>query len=362
MADDTLIREGVEAVRAGDQVRGRALLSKAVLENPESEAAWWYLGLSVDDNQHRIYCFKKVLALNPNHEGARARLGLSPASRRGRRGRSAGAGRSGRQTLVLVLLAIFTLLVVIGGGGYIFLDSMGYLDGSPGEAISKLFSGGADSATPTSIPPTQGPAPSPAMTSASLSTIPTWTPTLSPTPRVPTATPTVTYTPTPEAPTEQPPTPALFPSTDSAFVVDFNNGTGPRTVFPGDFDAFRFQPADSFVLEVIATLNFHLLNPEQPEPLTLELYIWNASEGSWDVFGTRWGDSPIAQASVYVSTEGVVIAAIRNWGSNPLDVTNMGFTFSGLTDDGADIFYGLNREIIRRATEQAATQTPVFED
>ena len=133
MADDNLLKEGIQAVRAGDRVRGRALLSKVVLENPDSEAAWWYLGLSVDDNQQRLYCFKKVLALNPNHDGARARLGLAPTGRAAKKGARGRAGR-GRQTLVLVLLGLFTVLVVIGGGGYVLLDSMGYLEGSLGEA------------------------------------------------------------------------------------------------------------------------------------------------------------------------------------------------------------------------------------
>lgn len=368
MADDSLLREGIEAVRGGDRARGRALLSKVVLENPDSEAAWWFLGLSVDDNQHRLYCFKKVLTINPNHKGARARLGLSPSSgRSGRGGSTSGvdagsSGRSGRQTLVLVFLGIITLLMVIGGGGYVFLDSMGYLEGSLSEAFTSLLGGAAPSATSTTAPPTQGPAPSPASTSASLSSIPTWTPTPSPTLRVPTATSTFTHTPTPEEPTEQPPTPAAFPSASSAPVVDINNGTGPNTFFPGDFDTFRFQPADSFTLDLVAMLTFHLLNPEEPGGLTLELYLWNASEGVWDGFGTRWGDTSIPQASLYVSSDGVVIAAIRNWGTEPVDTINIGFTYSGLTDNGEDVFYGLNREIIRRATEQAATATPAFSD
>jgi hypothetical protein len=105
-----------------------------------------------------------------------------------------------------------------------------------------------------------------------------------------------------------------------------------------------------------------MINPERPEPLTFELYLWNASEDTWDVFGVRWGDNNIPQPSLYVSSDGVVIAAFRNWGTEPVDATNTSFTYTGLTDDGADIFYGLNREIIRVATEQAATPTPAFSE
>jgi hypothetical protein len=365
MADDSLLREGIEAVKAGDRTRGRALLSKVVLDNPESEAAWWFLGLSVDDNQQRLYCFKKVLALNPNHNGARTRLGLAPI--RGK-GRSSSGGRDGRgrprarQTLILVLLGIFTLLVVIAGGGYVFLDSMGYLNGSLSEALTSLFGGVVSPPTATISPPTQGPAPSAESTSASLSSIPTWTPTASPTLRAATATPTTTLTPTPKEPTEQPPTPEAFPTPAVAIPVDINNGGGPMTFFPGDFIAYRFEPADEFTLQLVATLTFHILNPEEPLPLTLELYIWNASEDIWEPFGLRWGDNNVPQPSVFVSSDGVIIAALRNWGSDPIEVTNFSFTYTGLTDTGADIFYGLKREVIRIATEQAATPTPAFSD
>jgi hypothetical protein len=361
MADDNLLKEGIQAVRAGDRARGRALLSKVVLENPDSEAAWWYLGLSVDDNQQRLYCFKKVLALNPNHEGARARLGLAPSGRSGGRSGRKTSGR-GRQTLVLVLLGIFTLLVVIGGGGYVFLDSMGYLEGSIIEGIGSLLAGLSPTPTATTGPPTQGPAPLQETTVDPLASVPTWTPTPSPTPRQPTPTATATLPPTPAIPTEQPPTPESFPPITGAIPVNINNGTGPLTFFPGDFTAYRFEPDDDFTLELIASLTFHLINPEEPSPLTLELYLWNASADRWDVFGTKWGDSLITQPSLYVSSDGVVIAALRNWGDDPIDVVNSSFTYSGSTDDGADIFYGLNREIIRRATEQAATPTPAFSD
>lgn len=361
MADDSLLREGIAAVRAGDRTRGRALLSKVVLENPESEAAWWYLGLSVDDNQQRLYCFKKVLALNPDHDGARQRLGLAPSSRSSRKSKAGGRPR-GRQTLVLVLLGIFTILVIIGGGGYVFLDSSGYLEGPLSEALSSLLAGVASAPTETAAPTPQGSAPTSRSTSSSLASIPTWTPTLSPTPRPPTATPTPTLTPTPEEPTEQPPTPESFPEIASAIPVDVNDGSGPITIFPGAFQAYRFEPSDEFTLQVVAMLTFHLINPEEPAPLTLELYLWNASESSWDVFGLRWGDNNIPQPSLYVSSDGVILAALRNWGTEPVDPTNTSFTFSGLTDEGADIFYGLNRDDIRVATEQAATSTPAFSD
>ncbi len=365
MADDSLLREGIEAVKAGDRARGRTLLSKVVLENPESEAAWWFLGLSVDDNQQRLYCFKKVLALNPNHNGARTRLGLAPVrSKRGSQSSgSAGGDRPRRrQTLVLVLLGLFTLLVVIGGGGYVLLDSMGYLEGSIGEAFSSLLSGVSPAPTATTPMQTQGPAPMEESTNAALSSIPTWTPTPSPTPRPATATPTVSPSPTVSEPTEQPPTPESFPPLTSAIPVDINNGSGPITLFPGDFQAYRFEPSDDFTLQLVATLTFHLLNPEQAEPPAIELYLWNASADTWEGFGVRWGDNNIPQPSVYVSSDGVVLAALRNWGTDPVDVVNTSFTYSGLTDNGADIFYGLNREVIRIATEQAATPTPAVTD
>lgn len=144
--------------------------------------------------------------------------------------------------------------------------------------------------------------------------------------------------------------------------MDLNDGTGPITLFPDDFVVFRFEPADEFTLKLVATLTFHLLNAEEPEPLTFEAYLWNASDNSWNVVSSKWGDNNIPQASVYVSSDGVILAAFRNWGTEPIDIDNASFTYAGLTDEGADIFYGLNREVIRIATEQAATATPAFSD
>ena len=144
--------------------------------------------------------------------------------------------------------------------------------------------------------------------------------------------------------------------------MDLNNGSGPLTLFPGDFLAYRFEPADEFTLKLVASLIFHLLNSEEPEPLTIEVYLWNASDDSWDVFNTRWGDNNILQPSLYVSSDGVVLAALRNWGTDPIEIDNMSFTYTGLTDEGADVYYGLHRDVIRIATEQAATATPALTD
>ena len=43
---------------------------------------------------------------------------------------------------------------------------------------------------------------------------------------------------------------------------------------------------------------------------------------------------------------GVIIAALRNWGSEPFDIVNAGFTFAGKASDGSDVYFGLTRQEI----------------
>jgi len=147
MASNDLLLKGIAAAKGGDKERARALLSKVVLEMPESEEAWWWLAQSVDDPKQREFCAQKILEINPHHRGAKEqqsssqaeiapepraaqanapirRRPQSPPKKKTARPRSA---RTSRQTIILVLLAFAVFLVFIGGAGYVFLDTSGYL-------------------------------------------------------------------------------------------------------------------------------------------------------------------------------------------------------------------------------------------
>ena len=382
MASNDYLLKGIAAAKEGDRERARSLLSKVVLEMPESEEAWWWLAQSVDDPRQRDFCAQKILEINPRHKGARAILhGIpessqqassrpaisreqpaaqtdvvaqsrpqSPPKKKKKAARSRSA-RTTRQTVILVLLALAVLLVFVGGAAYIFLDTSG--------AISQLFSFINPEISPTMpLPPLAATA---TTEGVSLSSIPTWTPTPSPLPPSATPSPTPTYTPQPAgSPTPIPPTPSELPSISDAQAVILHDGTGFLTLFPDSFSVFRFEPSETLDLQTVSTLIFHILSSEPAQPMTVELYIWNSPNNLWEVSGVNWGDNAITTPGVFVHDDGVIIAALRNWGVDPIEVDNAGFTFGARMTNGADILYGLDRVDSRFPATPEPTATAEF--
>lgn len=75
MADD-LTTQGIAALKAGDKAKARQLLKAAVASNPNDEVAWLWLSGTVESNEERFDCLKKVQSINPNNEAARLGLDL----------------------------------------------------------------------------------------------------------------------------------------------------------------------------------------------------------------------------------------------------------------------------------------------
>jgi tetratricopeptide (TPR) repeat protein len=73
MEDDDLIR-AIAAVKAGDLQGAQAILSRVVQTNPRSEQGWLWLGNCLSDPQKRLFCYQKVLVINPQNEAARQAL------------------------------------------------------------------------------------------------------------------------------------------------------------------------------------------------------------------------------------------------------------------------------------------------
>jgi hypothetical protein len=69
-----MVREGVNAFKAGRVDEARALLSKAVELDPYNEQGWLWLSGAVSSADDQRTCLENVLAINPNN--ARARNGL----------------------------------------------------------------------------------------------------------------------------------------------------------------------------------------------------------------------------------------------------------------------------------------------
>ena len=123
---EELLRQGKEAVRAGDKTAGRALLEKVVSQDQNSEQGWFWLAAAVDDINEKRTCLGNVLVINPDNERARRLLDqLQPASPAvdERAALLTDSGESSNRNLYIVLgvgAVVVLLLVVVlvsGGGG-----------------------------------------------------------------------------------------------------------------------------------------------------------------------------------------------------------------------------------------------------
>ena len=76
--DDAVIhrhlKDGVEAVKRGNRVRGRELLLQVVQQDSGIEQAWWWLSRAVEDPQEELKALENVLFINPKHTEAQRRL------------------------------------------------------------------------------------------------------------------------------------------------------------------------------------------------------------------------------------------------------------------------------------------------
>lgn len=80
---EAMVREGINAVKAGNKEEGRALLMKAVELDPYNEEGWLWLSGVVESPDDQRTCLENVLSINPNNDRARqgvAYLSGTPAS------------------------------------------------------------------------------------------------------------------------------------------------------------------------------------------------------------------------------------------------------------------------------------------
>lgn len=77
---DVLLRDGIDAVKAGHRERARALLMQVVEREEQNEKAWLWLSGAVETDEDRRVCLENVLTLNPDNAAARRGLAqLGPA-------------------------------------------------------------------------------------------------------------------------------------------------------------------------------------------------------------------------------------------------------------------------------------------
>lgn len=74
MSKDELLQAAIAAAKAGNRAQVAGLFMQVVKLDPACEQAWLGLGYCLPEADRREYCFRRVLAINPNNRVARAEL------------------------------------------------------------------------------------------------------------------------------------------------------------------------------------------------------------------------------------------------------------------------------------------------
>lgn len=73
------LREAFEFFKGGEKQKAAKLLAALVIQEPNNANAWLGLGVCLDDKEKQIYCFQKVLSIEPDNSQAKEMLEkLSP--------------------------------------------------------------------------------------------------------------------------------------------------------------------------------------------------------------------------------------------------------------------------------------------
>ena len=76
-----LRRQGIAAAKAGDKEQARSYLQRSLRIDPLNEAAWIWLASVARDRRERLFCFQKLLEVNPRNETALqalSEMGITP--------------------------------------------------------------------------------------------------------------------------------------------------------------------------------------------------------------------------------------------------------------------------------------------
>jgi hypothetical protein len=71
---EAVLDEAEKHLEEGRQNEARSLLAGYLKKEPRSERAWWLMSFAVTEQNQKVDCLNRVLALNPTHEDARSRL------------------------------------------------------------------------------------------------------------------------------------------------------------------------------------------------------------------------------------------------------------------------------------------------
>jgi len=85
LESNTLLQQGIEAIKAGDKRTGKKLLAQIVKVDRSNEQAWLWLTQTNISHEQKIKCLKQVLQINPANklalEGLQKLQGKPPAQK-----------------------------------------------------------------------------------------------------------------------------------------------------------------------------------------------------------------------------------------------------------------------------------------
>ncbi len=76
MAEDTMFSEAVSAVRTGEVVRARDLLSRLLRADSSNADYWLWMSAVVDSERESVFCLRSITKMHPNHPLAKLGLGV----------------------------------------------------------------------------------------------------------------------------------------------------------------------------------------------------------------------------------------------------------------------------------------------
>lgn len=69
-----ILDEAIQAIQYGDRASGTRLLARVLRADPQNVRAWLWMSEVADTEERRRECLQRILAIDPSHRTARARL------------------------------------------------------------------------------------------------------------------------------------------------------------------------------------------------------------------------------------------------------------------------------------------------
>ncbi len=84
MAEDVMLQEAISAIRQGQRIRARDLLTRLLRADQSNPEYWLWMSAVTDTQREQVYCLQSVLRLDPDNQAAKDGLillgALSPGS------------------------------------------------------------------------------------------------------------------------------------------------------------------------------------------------------------------------------------------------------------------------------------------